>query len=224
MVSFGVANQRLDRLAPLEQPLLVVGERLVLAAVKDLYARVVCIHASVTQIDDDLPRAAPQVLQQVARLLELGTQNMAVVRVADDPDPSVAVRVRVDCPQSSIHEFTDSQACGIGEVQQEPQPLRGRLAPAVGPLQAVGDDPNELPLVEVAPISRTLFHYEKESEMPTPKPPYLAAFRQQIVELVRAGRGVSEVARLGTPWSQARKASQRSLVWPGRVCGYAGRR
>ena len=31
--------------------------------------------------------------------------------------------------------------------------------------------------------------------MPTPKPPYPAVFRQQIVELVRAGRGVSELAR-----------------------------
>ena len=31
--------------------------------------------------------------------------------------------------------------------------------------------------------------------MPTPKPPYLAAFRQQMVELVRAGRGISDLAR-----------------------------
>ena len=31
--------------------------------------------------------------------------------------------------------------------------------------------------------------------MPTPKPPYPAAFRQQMVELVRAGRGISELAR-----------------------------
>ena len=31
--------------------------------------------------------------------------------------------------------------------------------------------------------------------MPTPKPPYSAAFRQQIVELVRAGRGVTDLAR-----------------------------
>ena len=31
--------------------------------------------------------------------------------------------------------------------------------------------------------------------MPTPKPPYPAAFRQQMVELVRAGRGVAELAR-----------------------------
>jgi transposase len=31
--------------------------------------------------------------------------------------------------------------------------------------------------------------------MPTPKPPYPAAFRQQIVELVRAGRGISDLDR-----------------------------
>ena len=31
--------------------------------------------------------------------------------------------------------------------------------------------------------------------MPTPKPPYPAAFRQPTVELVRAGRGVSDLAR-----------------------------
>ena len=39
------------------------------------------------------------------------------------------------------------------------------------------------------------FSPEKESEMPIPKPPYPAAFRQQMVELVRAGRGISELAR-----------------------------
>ena len=48
---------------------------------------------------------------------------------------------------------------------------------------------------EVTPISRTLFQPEKESDMPTPKPPYPAAFRQQMVELVRAGRGVVVVDR-----------------------------
>ena len=31
--------------------------------------------------------------------------------------------------------------------------------------------------------------------MPNTKPPYSAAFRQQMVELVRAGRGISELAR-----------------------------
>ena len=31
--------------------------------------------------------------------------------------------------------------------------------------------------------------------MPTPKPQYPAAFRQQMVELVRAGRGINDLAR-----------------------------
>jgi transposase len=31
--------------------------------------------------------------------------------------------------------------------------------------------------------------------MPSPKPPYSAAFRQQMVELVRAGRSISELTR-----------------------------
>ena len=31
--------------------------------------------------------------------------------------------------------------------------------------------------------------------MPTPKPPYPAAFPQQMVDLVRAGRGISDLAR-----------------------------
>ena len=32
--------------------------------------------------------------------------------------------------------------------------------------------------------------------MPTPKPPYPAAFRQRMVELVGAGRGISDRVRL----------------------------
>ena len=39
------------------------------------------------------------------------------------------------------------------------------------------------------------FSLKEESKLPTPKPPYPAAFRQQMVELVRAGRGVSDLAR-----------------------------
>ena len=31
--------------------------------------------------------------------------------------------------------------------------------------------------------------------MSSPKPPYPAAFRQQMVELVRAGRGIGDLAR-----------------------------
>ena len=39
------------------------------------------------------------------------------------------------------------------------------------------------------------FSIKKESEMPTQKPPYSAAFRLQMVELVRTGRGVTDLAR-----------------------------
>jgi transposase len=45
------------------------------------------------------------------------------------------------------------------------------------------------------PVFTDTFQPEKESDMPTPKPPYPAAFRQQIVELARAGRSVAELAR-----------------------------
>jgi transposase len=36
---------------------------------------------------------------------------------------------------------------------------------------------------------------EKESEMPASKPPYPAEFREQMVELVRAGRGLKQLSR-----------------------------
>jgi transposase len=36
---------------------------------------------------------------------------------------------------------------------------------------------------------------QKESEMPNPKPPYPAQFREQMVELVRAGRRPGELAK-----------------------------
>ena len=82
VVGLGVADQRLDGLAALEQALLVIAERLVLAAVDDLHARVVGVYAPVAQVDDDLFGRAPGVLQQVGGLLELGAEDMAVVRIA----------------------------------------------------------------------------------------------------------------------------------------------
>ena len=39
--------------------------------------------------------------------------------------------------------------------------------------------------------------------MSKPRPPYPAAFRQQMVELVRAGRTPEELSREFEPWSQA---------------------
>lgn len=49
---------------------------------------------------------------------------------------------------------------------------------------------------EVDPhFADTLLFSQKESEMPTPKPPYPAQFREQMVELVRAGRKPGELAK-----------------------------
>ena len=84
VIRLGVANQRLDGLASLEQSLFMIAERLVLASVDDLHARVVGVHAPVAQVDDDLLGPAAGVLQQVGRLLELGAEHVAVVRVAGE--------------------------------------------------------------------------------------------------------------------------------------------
>lgn len=64
------------------------AERLVLASVDDLHAGVVCIHAPVAQIDDDLPRGAPGVLQQLVvcsrwALSTGAAQTLAFVRRQD---------------------------------------------------------------------------------------------------------------------------------------------
>ena len=51
------------------------------------------------------------------------------------------------------------------------------------------------------------FLLKKESALPTPKPPYAAAFRQQMVELVRAGRGITVAPQAVTRrcrWSSAK--------------------
>jgi transposase len=37
--------------------------------------------------------------------------------------------------------------------------------------------------------------WKKESDMPIPKPPYAAEFRQQMVELVQAGRSAAQLSR-----------------------------
>ena len=72
-------DHRLDGLAAFEPAPLLVGERLVLAPVDDLDAGVVGIHTSEAQVHDGLIGAAPQVLQQVGRLLQLRAQDVPVV-------------------------------------------------------------------------------------------------------------------------------------------------
>ena len=44
---------------------------------------------------------------------------------------------------------------------------------------------------------------EEESTMPKSRPPYPAAFRQQVVELVRSGRTPGELAREFEPSAEA---------------------
>jgi len=60
------------------------------------------------------------------------------------------------------------------------------------------------------------FQLNPESAMPTPKPPHPEAFRQQMVELVRAGRGITELARQfgagGQPKEVVRVGQRRDLV------------
>ena len=84
VVGLGVADQRLDGLAPLQPGLLLRGQRLELATVDDLLARVVGVHAPEAQVrhhDLDLAR---HVLEQVGGLLEHGAEDVAVVRVAGE--------------------------------------------------------------------------------------------------------------------------------------------
>jgi hypothetical protein len=83
VVRLGVANLRLDRLAPLEQSFFMLAERLVLALVDGLHARVVGVYAPAGQVHDDLFGRAPGILPQVGRLLELGAEHVAVVRLAE---------------------------------------------------------------------------------------------------------------------------------------------
>ena len=45
--------------------------------------------------------------------------------------------------------------------------------------------------------------WDKESPMPRTRPPYSSEFRQQLVELVRAGRTPEELAREFEPSAQA---------------------
>ena len=84
VVGLGVANQRLDGLGSLEQALVVIAEQLVLAAVDDLHARDVGVQAPVAKVDDNLLGSVTQVLRQVGGLFQLGTEDMAVVRVAGE--------------------------------------------------------------------------------------------------------------------------------------------
>ena len=74
------------------------------------------------------------------------------------------------------------------------------LYPLLRPLLFIGEAESPLPSeLEVGPISRTPYWFlYKESEMSkslTPKAPYPAQFREQMIELVRVGRKSDEPAK-----------------------------
>jgi hypothetical protein len=67
-----VANRRLYRLATFEPPSLLLGQRLVLAAMNDLDLWVVVINASESEVDDDLFGDLADIFEQNPGLLQLG--------------------------------------------------------------------------------------------------------------------------------------------------------
>ena len=137
VIGLRVADQRLDRLASFQQTLLMVGERLVLAAVDDLHARVVRVHAPVAEVDDHLLRTSPQVLHQIARLLELGAQNVAVVRVAGEAARAHHQALLVRHHEADLHaELVGVAGLALGDALHLRRVQRVELVLAVALLGA----------------------------------------------------------------------------------------
>ncbi len=129
-----------------------------------------------------------------------------LVALSNDPDPRVAVCVRVDRTQLGAHEFADSQARGVGEVQHEAQPLRGRLTPAIGPLQAVSHNAEELPLVFGEGVRRVELRWPAASHLDAGERvgQHVALLDEPAVQGVEyrqriGGRARREVTREGAP-------------------------
>ena len=97
MVSLEVPNDRLNRLSAFEKPTFFIREPLVFAALLDLNARVVSVHAPVTQIGLDSLWPDPQALHQSCRLFDLFIQCVAIVgvaRKASGPHDQVSLKRR----------------------------------------------------------------------------------------------------------------------------------
>lgn len=82
VIRLEMANRRLHCLSAPEPSALLPGQRLVLAAMNDLYAGIVTIDAAKSQIYDHFFRLAPDIFEQDARLLQLRRENVTIVRVA----------------------------------------------------------------------------------------------------------------------------------------------
>ena len=84
----------------------------------------------------------------------------------------------------------------IQSVREPPQVVKGRLACSGLEVRDSGwSCPSS---VDTYPLGE-----EEESTMPKSRPPYPAAFRQQMVELVRSGRTPGELAREFEPSAEA---------------------
>ena len=81
VVALGVADGRLDRLAPLESATLLRIQRPELAAVDNLHRRAGCVDAAKPEVNDRRGGPPADVLQQRVRLLELFGQRVTVIRI-----------------------------------------------------------------------------------------------------------------------------------------------
>ena len=110
-----------------------------------------------------------------------------------DPPPAPLPSIRIQAV--TVRRMRRSVACL--SVRQPPpaaparEPVRPVPAPAALELGSSADK-HTYPLGE-----------EEESTMPKSRPPYPAAFRQQMVELVRSGRTPGELAREFEPSAEA---------------------
>ncbi len=82
VIGLEVADDRLDRLTPLQLLSLLLADPFGLAPVHDVHIRVLCIHAPIAQIDERRRRLDRTVLHQDGRLLQLLSQRVSVIRVA----------------------------------------------------------------------------------------------------------------------------------------------
>ncbi len=81
VISFGVPDDRLDRLASFEQSAFFIGEPLVLAPVFDLDVRVVLVHTPLAQVGIHHLGLNAQALHQDGALLNLFMHGVSVIRV-----------------------------------------------------------------------------------------------------------------------------------------------
>jgi hypothetical protein len=82
MIRLRVSDHRLDGLATLEQPLLVLAQRLEFSSVNDLHVLVVRVGATVAEVDNDLLGRTSVDLQRGRGLLEPGAASRRITALS----------------------------------------------------------------------------------------------------------------------------------------------